>query len=227
MSGAPAGRSNPPSVLLFDWDNTLVDNWATIHEALNAALTAMGHAPWSFDEALARVRESLRDSFPRMFGDRWEEARSIFYETFRRTHLETLKPIAGATEALEALATAGVPMGVVSNKTGDLLRAEVAHLGWDGHFTNVVGAGDASADKPDPAPIRLALAGTHALAGPAVWYVGDAAIDIACARAAGCTGVLITAGRVHPEEAIEPPPDKRVNGFAELVALAAPGQSPI
>ena len=31
-----------PRAVLFDWDNTLVDNWATITEALNAARAAGG-----------------------------------------------------------------------------------------------------------------------------------------------------------------------------------------
>ena len=45
----------------------------------------------------------------------------------------------------------------MSNKVGNFLRAEVAHLGWADHFRAVIGAGDATADKPDPAPIHLAL----------------------------------------------------------------------
>ena len=31
-SSSDLGR---PRAILFDWDNTLVDSWATIHEALN------------------------------------------------------------------------------------------------------------------------------------------------------------------------------------------------
>ena len=30
-----------PRAILFDWDNTLVDNWETIRLALNTALTAI------------------------------------------------------------------------------------------------------------------------------------------------------------------------------------------
>ena len=29
------GRLPRPRAILFDWDNTLVDSWVTIHEALN------------------------------------------------------------------------------------------------------------------------------------------------------------------------------------------------
>ncbi len=95
----------------------------------------------------------------------------------------------GAADAL----TAGAPwpQGVVSNKTGRYLRAEVAHLGWAAHFGAVVGAGDASADKPDPAPIRMALDSMGCAVDTSVWYLGDTALDMAAARAAGVTAVLV------------------------------------
>ena len=213
-----------PRAILFDWDNTLVDNWPTIHRAMNTTLTAMGHDTWTFEKTLATVRQSMRDSFPRMFGDRWEAAREVFYESFKAAHLDELNVVEGAAEALDELAGAGIPLGVVSNKTGALLRAESAKLGWDGFFRVLLGAGDAPADKPDPAPIHMALEALGLQAGPEVWYVGDAAIDMTCARAAGCGAVLISAGRVHPEEAIDPPPDRHVKSFNDLVTLAAPQQ---
>ena len=28
----------PPRAILFDWDNTLADNWAAIHGAMNVTL---------------------------------------------------------------------------------------------------------------------------------------------------------------------------------------------
>jgi phosphoglycolate phosphatase len=79
----------------------------------------------------------------------------------------------------------------VSNKVGDFVRAEVAHLGWTAHFRVVVGAGDAIADKPDPAPIHLALQQIGRGADASVWYLGDTALDMQTARAAGVTAVLI------------------------------------
>lgn len=180
-----------PRAILFDWDNTLVDNWGVIRAALNAALTAMGHDPWTLEETKARVRASLRDSFPRMFGDRWREAEKIFYDRFAETHLAELREMPGAGRLLAGLARAGLTLGVVSNKRGGYLRKEAAHLGWAGHFHRLVGSGDAAADKPSPEPVRLALEGAGPEAGPAVWFVGDADIDLVCAVASGCLPVLL------------------------------------
>ena len=180
-----------PVAIVWDWDNTLVDGWAAIAAGLNAAFDAFGLPRWTVEEVRARVRRSLRESFPEMFGADWERARDVFYAEVRARHLGVLRPMPGAAEALRAGAALAVPMAVNSNKQGPLLRAEAAHLGWTGLFRSLVGAGDAEADKPDPAPMRLALSGCGVPAGPAVWYVGDTALDMQAARAAGCAAVLV------------------------------------
>ena len=181
-----------PKALIFDWDNTLVESWDAIHHALVVTFEAMGHAPWSLDETKSRVRRSLRDAFPALFGDRWEEARKLYLDTFTATHLERIAPVAGAAELLSQLQARGHYLAVVSNKTGRVLRREAAHLGWTGFFSRLVGAGDAAADKPDAAPIRLALEGTE-LEPSDAWYIGDTALDMECAANAGCLGVLLGA----------------------------------
>jgi phosphoglycolate phosphatase len=178
-----------PSVLLYDWDNTLVDGWAGITAALNATFSAFGHKPWTVDDTRHRVRVSLRESFPVMFGDQWERARDIFNETLTLRHLDHVSPMSGVPEVLET--GAAWRQGVVSNKAGEFLRREVTHLGWSRFFGSVIGAGDAAAHKTHPAPIHLALSHLGEVASPAVWYMGDTALDMQAARAAGVTAVLI------------------------------------
>ncbi len=186
--------------MLFDWDNTLIDSWATIHEAMNAALAAMGHEAWTLDQTRERVRRSLREVFPEMFGDRWEEAREVFYDRFRAVHLDMLAPMEGAEALLRLLASRGVYLGVVSNKLGEHLRREAAHLGWDELFGRIVGANDAVRDKPAPQSVALALSGSDIAPGDDVWFVGDTGIDLECARNAGCRGILIREIEPRPGE---------------------------
>jgi phosphoglycolate phosphatase len=209
----------PPEAVLFDWDMTLVDNWRTVRRALNAALTGMGKDPWTMEQTRARVRESMRDSFPRMFGDRWTEARDIFLRSFRSHHLTGLRPLPGAESALRALREEGCFLGVVSNKQGDFLRAEIDHLGWRDHFGAVVGAADAPRDKPARDPVDLALSAGGLAPGPRVWFVGDTGIDMACARAAGCVAVLIGGADPAAAEFAAAPPAHHVPDFAALLVL--------
>ncbi len=178
-----------PTVLLYDWDNTLVDGWPGITGALNAVFAVFARPLWTVEDTKNRVRVSLRDSFPVMFGDQWERARDIFYSTLTDTHLNHVVAMPGVPDVLRA--GAGRPQGVVSNKAGAFLRREVVHLGWSEFFGPVIGAGDAAADKPDPAPILMAVTQLGQTADRSVWYMGDTALDMQAARAAGVTAVLI------------------------------------
>lgn len=179
-----------PAAILWDWDNTLVDGWAAIEAGLNATFRAFAMPEWDRTTVLARVRGSLRDTFPDMFGAEWERARDIFYAEVRRQHLAVVAPMPGAAAAILAAGRIA-PQAVVSNKQGPLLRAEAEHLGWSGHFGALVGAGDAARDKPDAAPLVMALERLGVGASPAVWYVGDTVLDMQAARAAGCRAVLL------------------------------------
>ena len=190
MSGAPASLARPRAIL-FDWDNTLVDSWGTIHEALNFLMRAMEVPEWSLAETKARVRLSLREAFPHYFGARWEEARDIYLNRFSEIHLDRLTPLPGRERMLRGIAGQGIYLGIVSNKTGELLRREVAWLGWSDYFGSIIGAGDAPADKPAPEPVHLALAPSGVPAGAEVWFVGDTAVDMECALNSGCIAVLL------------------------------------
>ncbi|HEX4112413.1 MAG TPA: HAD hydrolase-like protein [Stellaceae bacterium] len=180
-----------PRAVLFDWDNTLVDSWDTIHDALGYCFTEMGREPWSLAEVKARTRLSLAEAFPPIFGERWQEARDHYFNRFHAVHLERIKPLPGVLAMLEGLAELDMPLAVVSNKTGATLRKEAAHFGWTSRFAKLVGAGDASADKPAAAPILLALEAARLTSGADIWYVGDTALDMQCAANAGCHGVLL------------------------------------
>ncbi|MGB0671139.1 MAG: HAD family hydrolase [Rhodospirillales bacterium] len=205
----PAGLT-PPGAILFDWDNTLVDTWGVIHRSLNHTLTTFGLEAWTEAETKARVRKSMRDSFPALFGSDWEEAGRTFYAYFRAHHLDGLTPKAGAADMLADLKERGLYLGVVSNKTGDILRTEARHLGWDRYFESLVGAGDAVRDKPDSAPIHLALSKWEKGTGSNVWFAGDADIDLDCGRRAGLTTILIRQEPPAPGEMADCPPDWHV-----------------
>lgn len=211
-------RLSRPRAALLDWDNTLVDSFPVIHAAYNDTLRAMGLPEWSFEETCRRVARSMREAFPELFGERWREASDIFYARYAARHLDLLRPLPGAERLLGALRARGLYLGVVSNKNGDYLRREVERLGWTAYFGRVVGAQDASEDKPSAAPVRLALAGSGIAPGPEVWFIGDNPIDIACARASGCRPVLVR-GAFRTGAADAPPADCPL--FDDCEALAA------
>lgn len=179
-----------PRAVIFDWDNTLVDTWPVIHEALNATLRDYGMPLWTLEDTKQRVRKSMRDSFPALFGEAWREAGEIYRGYYRANHLHQLTALPQAADVLKRVHERGLYNVVVSNKLGPSLREEVAHMGWQPYFNSIVGSDDAARDKPHVDPVHLAFEKSGIVPGPHVWFIGDSEIDLECAEAAGCTGIL-------------------------------------
>ena len=92
---------------------------------------------------------------------------------------------------LEQLTAHKIPIGVVSNKTKSLLVTEIDHFGFTNLFGSIIGAGDAVRDKPDAAPIVLALEQLDIEPSRRVWMVGDTPVDWDAARAAGVFSIAV------------------------------------
>jgi len=186
-----------PSAILFDWDNTLVNTWPVIHKALHDTFTHFEREPWTLEEVKHRVAKSMRDSFPELFGERWQEAGDIYVRQYRSYNMEMLEPLPDALHMLQTLHTRGIPLGIVSNKKSYTLNTELDHLGWRHLFRAVVGSDDAASDKPTPAPIELAMSQVGLPLTPSVWFVGDSHIDLECA--ANCNMIPIFYGDETPD----------------------------
>ncbi len=181
-----------PKAFIFDWDNTLVDSWPTITDAINQTRVQFGLPAWPLDEIKLHCTRAARDSFPEWFGDQWEKAYEFYYQNFdalRRSRAIQVK--AGAHDLLLWLKDRNIPSFVVSNKRGDYLRHEVERLQWQDLFKAVVGAQDAPRDKPAREHVDHALNHAEMEAHASVWFVGDSAVDMECAVNAGCTPVFI------------------------------------
>ncbi len=180
----------PPKAVIFDWDNTLVDTWPIIHAALESTFAAMGKKPWTLEQTQMRVRKSMRDAFPEIFGDGWEQAGEMYQKYYRASHLEKLQALPQAEDVLKRVRWQKLFCAVVSNKKGDNLRKEIEKIGWGHYFDAIVGSDDAERDKPYTDPVHLAFQESHVKPNSSVWFVGDSEIDLECAMNCGCTAIL-------------------------------------
>lgn len=207
-----------PRAILFDWDNTLADTWPTIHEALTVTFEKMGRKPWTMTETKIHVHRSLRDSFPDIFGDRWEEAGKLYRENFLKIHLEQLTMLPDAERTLKTLAAKPeIYVALVSNKTGNSLREEVAHVGFGKYFRKVIGALDAKEDKPSAEPVHMALDGTGIKPSEEVWFVGDSVTDMECAHNSGCLPVFYGDRDINDGSFVHCPPRHHFIDHAALI----------
>ena len=190
----PASRSGffIPRAVIFDWDNTLIDSWGAIGEAVNETRAHFGLQVWNRREILANCTRSARESFPDWFGDKWQEAWDRYYNNFNKIRSQTgLHVLDGGRELVAWLKEKDIPSMVVSNKSGPILRQEVEQLGWQHYFASVVGAHDAARDKPARAHADMALDQAGLKPSADILFIGDSETDIACARNVGCTPCLV------------------------------------
>jgi FMN phosphatase YigB (HAD superfamily) len=121
--------------------------------------------------------------------------------------------------ALGALARAGVPMGVVSNASGQIeatLQREVCQVGPGAHIEMrcIIDSHLVGVTKPDPAIFDHALAYFAEFERSRIVYVGDSVtMDIGAASAAGLHPVLLDPYDDHPDADFE-----RIGSVADLVA---------
>lgn len=186
--------SQIPKIIFFDWDNTLVDSWQVIGASLNDTLSAFGQEKWSVDKIKGNVRYSLRDSFPRLFGDEWEKARDHYYAYYKSYHLDMVTPYDGTVELLEYLNHHNIICCIISNKASHLLHLELAHLDLSHRFAIANGAGDYDYDKPNPMPIyqQCAQLGFDKGDLESCWYVGDMPTDMEIAHKTNCVATYMS-----------------------------------
>jgi putative hydrolase of the HAD superfamily len=122
----------------------------------------------------------------------------------------------GVRAALGALRELGIPLGVVSNSSfrGEVIRHELATHDLADPISVVVTSADYIVRKPNPLLFELAASCLGA-PPPDIWFIGDRLdTDVAGARAAGMTAVLLDiVGNARPDDA-----DLVVSSWQELVA---------
>ncbi|MFN4098617.1 MAG: phosphoglycolate phosphatase [Pararhodobacter sp.] len=209
--------------IVFDLDGTLIDSAPDIHAAGNLVLAAEGLAPVSYDQARSFIGNGARVFIERMerASDggvdplRTDRMRRHFAEEYKRAHALT-RAYPGVPEVLEALGAEGWRIGLCTNKPIAPTRAVLAHFRWTPIFATIIGGDTQPQMKPDPAPLRRAMAGLGE--GPVV-YVGDSEVDAATAQAAGVPFALFTEGyRKTPIDSI--PHDAAFADWSDLPAIA-------
>jgi HAD superfamily hydrolase (TIGR01509 family) len=197
-----------PGIVLLDAGGVLLDlDYAFLTRLLQARRIPVTPALLSEAESVARTTidrrvreggrssEAWRDYFHILLTraatpPEWaDEIIDTLWEAHQRVGLWTVA-IDGGVATVRALKDAGYRLGVVSNAEGRVAR-DLDNAGYAGLFETVVDSHVVGVEKPDPAIFAIALERMSASAESAV-YLGDVpAVDVAGARAAGLTPVLL------------------------------------
>jgi phosphoglycolate phosphatase len=213
---------------LFDFDGTLADSFEAITASTNHTRRAHGLPPLP-EEVVRRyvgygLPHLLRELVPAADTD---AAVALYREHHKTVMTSGTRPMPGVARTVPELARRGLRLAVCSNKRVEFTRRLVDALGLAPHFAAVLGPEDVE-NRPKPDPVML-LEGCRRLGvSPAeAVYVGDMAIDVHTARAAGMTVWLVPGGAMGVESAAAAGPDRVLGGFADLLdLLPAPDGGP-
>lgn len=206
-----------PTAIIFDFDDTLVDTKPIIKRSLQATFDEFDINKDVIQTKDIDVNRSLKDYFHEIFGDNVKAAREVFYSHYDN-FAQDIKIIDNVEDVLNFLKKNKVYMTIVSNKNGMRLRNEINNkLAWGHYFGNIIGSGDAKADKPSHEPAKLSLEHLKLADYKNVWLIGDSIVDLRTAQNLGCIGVLFkTDIKEKPEDVVA---HTQVDNHLELLNL--------
>lgn len=183
--------------LIFDLDGTLADTLADIGAAMNHALESMGlptHPLAAYAQFVGEGVERLAErALPPQAAARKDEAVAAYAAHYAKSMFDRSHPYSGIPELLDEFNRRGLPLAVLSNKPHDATRQMIATLFGRWPWRAVVGQRSGIPKKPDP---TAALAIAHELeCEPArIGFIGDTAVDMQTARAAGMRAIGVLWG---------------------------------
>ena len=205
---------------LFDLDGTLLDSGALILASFHHVADVYGLKGETDDTWRQGVGRPLRDQLARVASSAEETARMV--ETFREfnlAHLDTLaRPFPHATEVVRTLARRGVKLGLVTSKLRRGTDAGLRLLGLEDAFATLVCADDVVHGKPDPEPVRLALARLDSAPEETV-FIGDSPHDMIAGRAAGVRIAAASWGLFTREALTPSAPDDWLEQITDVLGL--------
>jgi len=183
----------PLKGVIYDLDGTLVDSRDDLADSVNAMLARLSlpeREPQVIHGFIGEGAERLiRRSLGPQHEARYAEAAPIWREEYGKRLLAKTRLYGGVDALLRVPPDA---RGVLTNKPGGFAREILRGLGIESAFQAVVG-GDEAPRKPAPDGL-LRICATLGARPQDALLVGDSAVDLATAKAAGVPVCAVTWG---------------------------------
>ena len=212
--------------VIFDLDGTLVDNMALHGEAFSIFVARHGLPPLAAADRARFDGRRNRDIFPDVFGRPLTEEflQACIHEKeslYRDLSRGRLVPLPGLLPLLDALDTAGIPVGIATSAPVENVRHSLAELRLEGRFGRIVRSDQVTNGKPAP-DVFLAAARLIGVAPDHCLAFEDAPLGLIAARAAGMTCVGVTTGFTKDAMAAHGAlPDLAVRDYTEFLSLSS------
>lgn len=176
---------------IWDLDGTLFDSYPVIVESIYLTFQEAGIPLTRAEIKEYAIRYSSNALFYEVADERGLAAEALFekYREFSRARVKDIAIIGGALEILELLKKNGFSHYVLTHR-GKTTLSVLEQLGIKLYFDEILTSESGFARKPDPDALEY-LIRTHKLDPQRTYYVGDRQLDMACAKNAGISGILL------------------------------------
>jgi phosphoglycolate phosphatase len=191
------------SLLLFDFDGTLVDTVGDIAYYVNRVLAEAGYSRHDVEEVKRAIGLGVHELFhglePKLeLGtQRLEQMVESFKAQYRMKPVRETKPYPHVLEML-AGKLADTPKAIVTNKPQDITEQILRELGMSHHFQYLIGMHAGYPPKPDPAAMEFIIAKLDQPKNGVV-YLGDSRVDSMTCQNAAVDFVWMDYGYDHLE----------------------------
>ena len=224
LKKTPIDRPMNCKLVIFDLDGTLLDTIDDLATATNHALQALHLPTHSREEYRLMVGNGVRRLWQRALPEDLRTEAMVeavgreFKPYYERHGADCTHPYDGIDALLDALTTAGIGVAVASNKYEEAVGPLVCHFFPTTRFAVVAGNRDGVPTKPHPAIVHRIMEATGTTTDE-ILYVGDSAVDMQTAHAAGLTSCAVTWGFRPRTELEAEHPDYVVDSPAEIAAI--------
>ena len=217
----------PAQTIVFDLDGTLIDTAPDLVDTLNVVFAREGLPPVPYEIARNLIGGGARAMIARgievegrvVESAKLEQMFADFIAHYSAHIAHRSRPFPGLIDALDALAGRGCRFAVCTNKLERLSVLLLEELKIAGRFEAICGPDTFGIQKPDPEVLRRTIAAAGGSPQRAI-MIGDSAIDIRTARAAGIPVIAVDFG--YSERPVsEFRPDRIISHFAQLPASVA------
>ena len=211
--------------VLYDFDGTLADSVPLIiKNQVMAYEKVIGRCDRTEEDLKSFIGRPLVDTFAMHDPDTAQRLLEAYLEiNIKLLNDDSLELFDGVMEELRALKKAGIKQGIVSSKRRESLDISLRNKGLTDFFDVLITKEDTKEHKPDPEPI-VKCSEILGIPVDRMMYVGDAKVDIECAKNTGCASVFVDWSLMDKDEILRLSPDYIIKEMRELSCIIFDGE---
>ncbi len=210
--------------IIFDLDGTLLNTLYDLGSSVNTVLRRHGFPVHDISDYRYFIGKGFASLIARALPETERTEENIapclaeFQEEYEHNWRKNSFPYEGIPELLTSLEQKNIKMGILSNKQDEFTQKFVQEFLPAHRFAAVFGRREHVPPKPDPAG-ALEIARIFCLSPPEILFVGDSAVDMQTAVAAGMCPAGVSWGFRSPEELMQSGCTRIISHPSELLCL--------